>query len=389
MYPDLSYLFHDLLGTAQDNWLSIFKTFGFLLLLAFLVAARLLKLELLRREKIGQLKPYKATVIPGSGITFWDYLFNGVFGFVIGYKAPYAMANFDQWQQDAGSVLLSSAGWWWTGLLGAAVLLAYYYWQDRKPVANKEPYEVDVYPSSKIGPITMMAAVGGILGAKFFAIIEYLDRFMEDPLAVLLSGDGLAIYGGLLGGAVAVYLYLRRFDIKPIPILDAVAPSLIVAYGVGRIGCQLSGDGDWGIVAAEQPSWWFLPDWMWSFQFPHNVLRRGEPIPGCDLEYCMQLAEGVYPTSVYETLIAFSIGALLWSLRKRLTKWPGILFCIYLVLNGIERFFIEFVRVNDRYDVLGFALSQAQIIAICFMVTGVVAGYFFLQRAKRLPEEAR
>lgn len=382
MYPDLSYLFHDLLGTARDNWLSIFKTFGFFLLVAFIVAARLLKLELQRRERLGQLQPVKATVTPGSGVTIWDYLFNGAFGFVLGYKIPYALANFSQWQQDPGSVLLSADGWWWSGLLAAAVFAGYYYWLDRKPVAQTEPYEVDVYPSSRVGPITMLAAVGGILGAKAFAIMEYLDRFIADPLGVLLSGDGLAIYGGLIGGAIAVYLYLRKHKIQPIPVLDAVAPALIVAYGVGRIGCQLSGDGDWGIVAGAQPGWWFLPDWLWSFDFPHNVLGRGDAIPGCDLEYCTRLAEAVHPTSVYETLMAFTIGAILWALRKRLTHLPGILFSTYLFLNGVERFFIEFVRVNDRYNVLGFALSQAQIIAICFMLAGLLSGWWFLRRAR-------
>jgi prolipoprotein diacylglyceryl transferase len=384
VYPDLSYLFHDLLGTARDNWLSIFKTFGFFLLLAFIVAAQLLKLELKRREAIGQLKPSKVMVMPGNGITIWDYVFNGFFGFVLGYKIPYAIANFSEWQQDAGGVLLSSSGWWWSGLIGAGAFIAYYYREDKKPVKQKEPYEADIYPSSRIGPITMMAALGGILGAKAFAIIEYMDKFMEDPLGVLLSGDGLAIYGGLIGGAIAVFFYLRKHKIKPIPVLDAVAPALIVAYGVGRIGCQLSGDGDWGKAAGTQPDWWFLPDWVWSFRFPHNVLGRGEIIPGCDLNYCTQLAEGVHPTSVYETVMAFTIGAILWALRKRLTSLPGLLFSIYLFFNGVERFFIEFARINDRYDVLGVSLSQAQIIAICFMLAGLVSGWFFIRRARTL-----
>jgi len=384
LYPDLSYIFHDLFGTAQDNWLSIFKTFGFFLLLAFLVAAQLLKLELKRREAIGQLKPTKVMVTPGSGVTTWDYIFNGVFGFVLGYKTPYAIAHFAEWQQDAAGVLLSSAGWWWTGLIGAVAFIAYYYRLDKKPTTQTEAYEADVYPSSRIGPITMMAALGGILGAKAFAIIEYMDRFLADPLGVLLSGDGLAIYGGLIGGAIAVFFYLRKHKIKPIPVLDAVAPALIVAYGVGRIGCQLSGDGDWGKVAGAQPNWWFLPDWVWSFRFPHNVLGRGEVIPGCDLGYCTQLAEGVHPTSVYETVMAFTIGAILWALRKRLTSLPGLLFSIYLFFNGVERFFIEFARINDRYDVLGIPLSQAQIIAICFMLTGLISGWFFIRRARTL-----
>lgn len=381
MYPDLSYLFHDLLGTAQDNWLSIFKTFGFFLLLAFIVAARLLKWELERREKLGQFTPERVTIVPGSGVTVYDYIFNGLFGFILGYKIPYAIANIDAWKQDPGGVLLSTDGWWITGLLVAVGFVAYYVYLARKPVTG-EPYEKAVYPSERVGPITMMAAVGGLLGAKFFAIIEYMDRFMADPLGVLFSGDGLAIYGGLIGGALFVFLYLRKHRISPVPVMDAVAPSLIIAYGVGRTGCQLSGDGDWGKTAAAQPDWWFLPDWVWSFRFPHNVLGRGEAIPGCEVEYCTQLAEAVHPTSIYEMVMAFAIGGLLWALRKRLTHIPGLLFSIYLFFNGVERFFIEFARINDKYNVLGFELSQAQIIAICFMLAGLIGGLFSVRRAR-------
>jgi prolipoprotein diacylglyceryltransferase len=381
LYPDLSYLFHDLFGTAQDNWLSIFKTFGFFLLLAFIVAARLLKWELERREKLGQFTPERVTIVPGSGVTVYDYIFNGLFGFILGYKIPYAIANIDAWKQDPGGVLLSTDGWWITGLLVAVGFVAYYVYLARKPVTG-EPYEKAVYPSERVGPITMMAAVGGLLGAKFFAIIEYMDRFMADPLGVLFSGDGLAIYGGLIGGALFVFLYLRKHRISPVPVMDAVAPSLIIAYGVGRTGCQLSGDGDWGKTAAAQPDWWFLPDWVWSFRFPHNVLGRGEAIPGCEVEYCTQLAEAVHPTSIYEMVMAFAIGGLLWALRKRLTHIPGLLFSIYLFFNGVERFFIEFARINDKYNVLGFELSQAQIIAICFMLAGLIGGLFSVRRAR-------
>lgn len=381
MYPDLSYFFHDFLGTARDNWLSIFKTFGFFLLMAFIVAARLLKWELQRREKNGQFTPERVTIVPGSGVTIWDYIFNGFFGFVLGYKAPYAIANMEAWKESAGSVLMSTEGWWSTGLLAAVAFVGYYVYLARKPVEGK-PYEKDVYPSERVGPITMMAALGGILGAKFFAILEYMDRFIADPLGVLFSGDGLAIYGGLLGGALFVYLYLRKHRITPVPVLDAVAPALIIAYGVGRTGCQLSGDGDWGKAASVQPDWWFLPDWVWSFRFPHNVLGRGEAIPGCDVEYCTQLAEAVHPTSIYEMLMAFAIGGLLWALRKRLTSIPGLLFSFYLFFNGVERFFIEFARVNDRYNVFGAELSQAQIIAICFMLAGLLGGWLFVRRAR-------
>lgn len=385
MYPDLSYIFHDLLGTARDNWLSIFKTFGFFLLMAFIVAARLLKWELERREKIGQLKPTRSLIVPGKTVTIYDYVFNAIFGFVLGYKLPYAISNIDAWKADPGGVLLSLDGWWWSGLIGGAIFLAYYLYLGKTQKEEVEK-EVDIYPSDRVGPITMAAAVGGILGAKFFAIIEYLPAFFDDPLGVLLSGDGLAIYGGLIGGALVVFFYLRKHNIKPVPVLDAVAPSLIIAYGVGRMGCQLSGDGDWGIVAKPIPDWWFLPDWVWSFNFPHNVLGRGVKIPDCELEYCTQLAEAVYPTSIYETLLAFAIGGLLWALRKRFTPIPGLLFAVYLFFNGVERFFIEFVRVNDRYNVLGAEVSQAQIIAICFMLVGLGVGWWATKGAR--PQDA-
>ena len=377
MYPDLSYLFHDLLGTARDNWLSIFKTFGFFLLCAFLVAKWLLTLELRRRERIGQLAGEETDRIPGKTVTVWDYVFNAVFGFLLGYKIPYAVANLPTWKRDPTGVLLSGEGFWWTGLLVAAAFVGYYHWiAKQQSAAPAVDTATTVYPSDRVGIITALAAVGGILGAKAFAIAEYFPRFLEDPIGVLFSGDGLAIYGGLIGGFLAVFWYIRRHGIPALPLMDAVAPGLIVAYGVGRIGCQLSGDGDWGIASGPVPQGWGLPDWTYGFDFPHNVLRRGEAIAGCEDLYCQVLPNLHYPTSLYETLMAFTIGGLLWALRKRLTRLPGMLFALYLVLNGIERFCIEFIRVNDRYGFLGVELSQAQFIAIGFMVVGIAMALF-------------
>ena len=382
MYPDLSYLLHALLGTARDNAFSIVKTFGLFLLLAFLTAAWLLKRDMRRREAIGQLPPTKTLQIPGHTVTTADYISNGVLGFLLGYKLPYAVANFAAWQRDPSGVLLSTDGYWLTGLLGAALLIAYYYNIARKQGAVPDPAPVDVYPSQRVGPITMRAAIGGLLGAKLFAVIEYWDRFLQNPIQELLSGGGLAIYGGLLGGGVAVYLYLRKHKIPVLPIMDAVAPALIVAYGVGRIGCQLSGDGDWGVAIPNGiPAGWVLPDWMYGFDYPHNVLNKGVAIAGCTVEYCSKLPELHYPTPFYETLMAFAIGGVLWALRKPLTLYPGLLFCIYLFLNGVERFFIEYVRVNDQYEVLGASLTQAQLIAIGFMGCGVAgAGLVWKRR---------
>jgi phosphatidylglycerol:prolipoprotein diacylglycerol transferase len=234
-------------------------------------------------------------------------------------------------------------------LVGAGLILAYYYFQDRKIRKQPpQPQQVKVYPQDRIGTITTIAAISGVVGAKVFALIEDLPAFFADPVGVFFSGSGLAIYGGLIGGFVGCMIYLRRHKIDMLPTIDAVAPGLMIGYGVGRIGCQLSGDGDWGIVAAPRPEGWILPDWMWSFDYPHNVLRDGIPIEGCTDYYCNHLAELVYPSPFYETVMAFALGAVLWSLRKRLTFLPGVLFALYLVLNGIERWTIEGRNDCDR-----------------------------------------
>lgn len=314
-------------------------------------------------------------------MTVLDYLFNSVLGFALGYKVPYAIVTAMTTGQEVVVGLLEPGGWWWSGGLGALALGGYYGylgWQQR----DVAPVVTPRFPSDRLGSLVFWAGVGGLLGAKLLAALEDFTRLVTDPLAVLLGGGGLAIYGGLLGGAMTVYAYLRRHRIAVRPFMDAIAPALIVGYGIGRMGCQLSGDGDWGIVAGPPPAWWCLPEWGWRFRFPHNVLKSGLPIPGCTADYCHQLAEGVFPTSMYETVLALGIGGLLWGLRGRLAPWPGLLFCGYLILNGVERFLIEGIRVNERYEWLGGALSQAQWIALGFILAGVLGGYGSYRRGK-------
>ncbi len=295
--------------------------------MAFIVAANLLRIELKRRQRIGQLKGLEIMQAPGVGMRPVDYIFNGLFGFIIGFKLPYALGQMEAWKTDPGGVLLTGEGNWLTGILAAAAFVGYYYWRDQRAKQQlPEPQRITVYPSDRIAPITFAAAIGGLVGAKVFAIIEYLPDFFDDPIGTFFSGSGLAIYGGLIGGFLTVFWYLNRHKIPKLPLMDAVAPALMIAYGVGRIGCQLSGDGDWGVIAAAQPAWWFLPDWLWSYDYPHNVINGGsaavEQIAGCTDRYCTRLAEGHYPTPIYETTAAFLIGWLLWSLRKRLTYLP-------------------------------------------------------------------
>ena len=157
----------------------------------------------------------------------------------------------------------------------------------------------------------------------------------------------------------------------------------MIAYGIGRIGCQLSGDGDWGIInVASKPDWLtFLPDWMWSFTYPHNVINEGIPIEGCTGKYCMELANPVWPTPFYEVVMAGFIFVFLWSIRKRI-KLDGILFFTYLAINGVERFFIEKIRVNTEYNILG-GITQAEIISSCLVIFGSLGVLFIYRNSKQ------
>jgi phosphatidylglycerol---prolipoprotein diacylglyceryl transferase len=256
---------------------------------------------------------------------------------------------------------------------------------------EKKGTTVSVYPHERVGDITMVAAFSGLFGAKMFAIFESsenLNQFLANPIGEFFSPGGLAIYGGLICGFIGVFIYVKRWlKIKPIYVMDAVAPALMFAYGVGRIGCQLSGDGDWGIPnKLAQPTWWFLPKWTWAFDYPNNVTNSSrtphEIIAGFQGIYNTHLTEPVFPTPFYETILAFMIGGFLWSIRKRL-KVPGTLFMIYLILNGLERFFIEKIRVNDKISAFGIQFTQAELIAVLLFITGIIGIIVLNSRANK------
>ena len=374
MYPDLSYIFHAIFGTEPDNWTSIFKTFGLFLVLAILSAAILLYIELKRKAQEGLFTPSKVQYKIGEAPKVSEIISNAIFGFLVGFKLVYIAQNFSEFQQDAAGVLLSAKGNWLAGILGLAIFGFYRYWEKNKQKLDKpKTITQNIYPHDRIGDITMIAAFSGIIGAKVFEIMLDLPTFFADPIGTFFSGSGLAIYGGLIFGFFAVSYYLRLKKIPIIHVMDAVAPALIVSYGVGRMGCQFSGDGDWGIVnTLAQPSWWFFPDWLWAYDYPHNVINEGVKIEGCTWNYCSRLAEPRFPTPVYETAMAFAIGGILWLLRKRV-RIPGMLFFIYLLLNSIERFWIEKIRVNpDIFSAFGLKFTQAEIIAIVLFLISLI-----------------
>jgi phosphatidylglycerol---prolipoprotein diacylglyceryl transferase len=397
MYPDLSYLFHDLIGTQPDNWLSMLKTFGFFLAIAFIVSAMVFNHELKRKARGGHYQPASVTVTLGLPASLGEIAGNAFVGLILGGKGLYAYQNYTSFRQDPASIILSLKLDWVGGIIGAIVLAGITYWDgQRRKMDKPEVKTLSVYPHDRISEMTVAAAVGGILGAKIFDLFDNWDSFLQDPVGSLTSGGGLAFLGGLVLGFIAVVGYMWKHKIPFLPTADAVAPALTAGYGVGRIGCQLAGDGDWGILnTAPKPGWMsFLPDWMWAYRFPHNVLNTENtepihsiPIDGCTWDYNMQLAEPVYPTPFYEIIMMSIVFAILWSMRKRL-KITGMLFFIYLCLIAIERFLIEKIRVNVMHDVLGMQLTQAEIISFLLFLTGLTGIVVLWQRSKRKTTEA-
>ncbi len=381
MYPNLSYFFQDLLGTDRDNWLSVFQTFGMFLALAFLVAAYFLQKELKRKEAENLIKANKERRTLGEGAKLGEVLFNGLFGGLVFFKLPGIIGDFESFKNDAAGYVFSKQGNIWWGLLGFALWAGYSYWTaNKKKLKELKQVEVEVRPFQRVGDMTFIGAIFGLLGARLFSILENMDSFWNDPFGQIFSGSGLTIHGGLILAFIANYIYVKRNGIDPIHVMDAIAPALMISYGVGRMGCHFSGDGDWGIAnALEKPSWFIFPDWAWAYSYPHNVLNEGVRLADCVGKYCMELQPPVFPTPIYEIIASFLIFGILWSLRRRF-KWAGAIFYLYLILMSIERYLVEFIRVNPRYDFMGAQLSQAQLISIGLMLIGI--GGFVIQYTK-------
>ena len=146
---------------------------------------------------------------------------------------------------------------------------------------------------------------------------------------------------------ITVYYYVWKRGIKPIHVMDAVAPTLIVGYAVGRLGCQFSGDGDW-VSSTQQPNHpglFSLNPW-WAYTYPHNILNDGAPIPGCIVKHCMQIKSTSIPDSLYESILAFIILGILWYLRKRISI-PGMLFYL-LHFKWYRTVLYRKIRVNEK-----------------------------------------
>jgi prolipoprotein diacylglyceryltransferase len=429
MYPNLYYVFKDWFG-VEWSALKILNTFGLMVAIAFVVAALVLSLELKRKEKLGLLMPREESIIVGKPATLTELLVNAIIGFIFGYKLLGLIFSKPA-EINAQDYIFSKQGNILGGLLFAAVLIGIKWW-DKNKQKLKEPERrvVRIWPHDRVGDIIILGLVFGILGAKLFDNFENWDEFVKDPIGRIFSQSGLAFYGGLILATIAICWYAFKKGIKIQHLVDAAAPALIIAYAIGRIGCQVAGDGDWGIYNSaytsdaygktliaqpgdfdkqlnkyssyfidgkvtdspnhelyvtdrtygslnnvphksfKGPS--FLPKWFFAYAYPQNVNSDGILIPNNTQDHNRVLPLPVFPTPFYETILCTLIFIFLWSIRKKI-KVPLVMFGIYLILNGIERFTIELIRVNKTYAFFGYHLSQAEIIAVLVIFSGLLS----------------
>jgi len=382
MFPTLSDLFAYLFNIHLR--LPI-QTFGFFVALSFLLTYLTFVSEFKRKEALGLIHAFKHKEIIGVPPSIPEILVNTFLGFVLGYKVFGIVLNYNDFMYDPKSYLLSAKGSLIIGLLCGIGWGAWAYF-DRKKAQLLQPEIVEhtIHPYQLMGRITFWCGVIGFIGAKLIDSVEHLGYFLAHPVDDLLSSNGFTYYGGFLFGMLTFFYIGTKNGMRLPHVSDVGAPGIMLAYGVGRVGCQLSGDGDWGIVNVHpKPSWLnWLPDWIWSFNFPHNIINEGLYIPGCRGEHCQVLANRVYPTSFYESVICIAMFVFLWLIRKHIHK-AALMSYLYLILIGIERFFIEFIRVTIRYHVFGTMLSQAQILSAGMFLVGI-GGVIYLYFIKKL-----
>lgn len=414
MYPNLFYAFRDLFGVEWPA-LRFINSFGFFVAWAFLAAAYVLTQELRRKERAGLMHAEETRIVVGRPATMGELLVNFVLGFLLGYKILGLFFSDKAATADPQQFIFSSQGNMPAGIL-LGLLFAGFKWfeKNKHKLAKPEERTIRIWPHDRVGDMVILAAVFGFLGAKIFHNLENWNEFWKNPVDALLSFSGLTFYGGLICAAAAIFYYSRKHKIGFRHLCDCFGPALLLAYAVGRIGCQVAGDGDWGILNSayvstpegkvtradtatfnrtlernisfykglgyqvredvhdkhiEGPSW--LPTWMIAYNYPHNVINEGVKIQGCEGQYCEQLPVPVFPTPFYETIVCLFLTGILFFLRKRLLI-PGTLFAVYLVLNGLERFFIEKIRVNTTYSIFGFHPTQAELISAFLVISGVI-----------------
>lgn len=420
MYPNFYYLFRDWFG-VEWGILRFVNSFGFFVAVSFILSAFLLTYELKRKSKEGIFKPTEEVIEVGKPASIGELIVNFLIGFILGFKLLGLFFSKSTATINPQEYIFSSQGNWFLGI-AVGLLVAGLKWHEKnkQKLAKPEKRLIRVWPYDRVGEMTTIAVVFGLLGAKLFDTFENWDSFLKDPSSIF-SMSGLTFYGGLICAGIALWWYTKKHNINFWHFTDIMGPVMMMAYGIGRIGCQVSGDGDWGIynsafktssaggifpagkgefeqaISQHAPFFAnhgshqaffpkpaalnFLPDWFFAYDFPHNVNEFGVPLDGCSGSYCMHLPIPVFPTSLYEIIACLILFAILWLMRKRI-KVPGALFGIYLIFNGLERFFIEKIRVNVKMNFLGMQITQAELISFGLIILGIIVLIYSYRKNK-------
>ncbi|HLH77794.1 MAG TPA: prolipoprotein diacylglyceryl transferase [Candidatus Binataceae bacterium] len=235
--------------------------------------------------------------------------------------------------------------------------------------------------------LVLWAALGGIAGSRLYDVIDNWPQYATHPSTIIFSGAGFVWFGGLMGGIAVSFLVVRHYGIKWLVAADSLAPGIAIGQALGRVGCLLSGDGDWGMESK-------LP---WAMSYPHAIVGwTGRSVlalnhanqlvaaPGCNDYGCAPWVR-VHPAPIYEALLYTAVCLFLWSIRKR-SQPDGRLFYLYLILAGASRFMVEFIRVNPR---VWMGLSEAQLIAALMVIGGLVLyAWSYTQQPAALQREA-
>jgi prolipoprotein diacylglyceryl transferase len=382
MFPTLGHLINYLFGTHINFPM---PTYGFVLVMAFMTGGFVLNLGLKRKERLGLMGMIDSKKQVSGPINYLDIVISSAFYFLFAFKIVGIMAEYQAFTKGVSAYLFSLQGCWLAGIIAFAASGYWSYRQAKKTQSPKAVFEeVKIHVYELTMTIVMVAALSGIIGAKIFDILENLDRFFKDPLQQLFSSGGFTFYGGLIVGTAAVFYYIRKQKINALHLIDAAAPAILAAYAVGRLACLLSGDGCWGIPNPEpKPEWLaMLPDWMWAYDFPHNVINEGSKMMSCDGDYCFKLDVPVFPTMFYESVLSFLFFVAIWVFQNRI-KVAGSLFFIALILNGFARFFIEKIRVNNVYYLGKSEITQAEIISSLLVIGGLVGLVILYRKARK------
>ena len=367
MFPTLSSLINYLFGTSLD-W-SI-PTFGFFVVLAFFLSFLVFRMEFKRKEKIGEIHPFYESRNVSIVQRVLILLGYALFGFLFGFKGWAFIEKPDLLIREPFNFLLSSYGHWGWGIaIGISFVIMAIFIMSREKRKSKGQDHL-VHPYQLTPKMLLFCAVFGFIGSKFFNIMEDWDLHRNFSVLEILRFSGLTFYGGLIFGAIVYFIMGIRKKFPWRSLADIGALGMLVAYGVGRLGCHFSGDGDWGIVNNIPKPFSWLPDHLWAFNFPHNVIQQGIFIPGCVGKYCMVLPEAVFPTSAYESIFILTAFFILLIFRNKL-RTPGLIASIYFVIIGVERLLIEYIRVNYKFNVFGVWMSEAQIISVISILLGI------------------